>query len=253
MLSELTCAIIDDEPKSVELLKQRLNILFPNINVAGTCTAWQDGMDLLRKTGVDFIFLDISMPEKSGIDFLKLFPDRDFDVIFTTAHAEYAIDAIRLSAIGYVLKPIDDTELVIAVKKVIEKRNNTHSAKNNDENTDNKTLKIGVPNVKGIDYITPSDVLYFESVNKYTKVVTKDYSIVSSYNIGEFKKIIDSKMFFQVHRSYVINMEHVKRYETSGTVVMDDDMHIPVSRNSKAEFLKTFDILVRTAGIKKKD
>lgn len=246
MSQEYKYVIVDDEPKAIELLKKRISLLFPNLSNIGVYTGWSEAVDPLRTNKPDIVFLDISMPEKSGIDFLKLFPDRKFDVIFVTAHADYAIDAIKLSAVGYILKPIDDTELYHAVNKVIEKKNSISRSSITDINGD--VLKIGVPNINGVDYIKPDEILYFESVNKYTKVVTKSYSVVSSYNLGEFKKVISDESFFQVHRSFIVNLHHIRRYEAAGTVVMDDDMQIPVSKNSKSEFHERFGKISRIAG-----
>src|SRR5690606_17583964 len=108
MLPDIRCVIIDDEPKAIELLKERIKILFPSLLVEHTFTDWKKGIEFLRANSADLLFLDVSMPQKSGIDFLRLFPDFTFQVIFITAHSEFALHAIKLSAIGYVLKPIDD-------------------------------------------------------------------------------------------------------------------------------------------------
>ena len=248
MSPESSFVIVDDEPKAIELLKKRLSLLFPQMKNSGTFTVWSEAIETLNKGDVDILFLDISMPEKSGIDFLKLFPNRSFTVIFVTAHAEYAIDAIKLSASGYILKPIDDNELHYAVTKALEKGvggDDGHIVDNS-----GNILKIGVPNVNGIDYIKPEEILYFESVNKYTKVVTNEYSIVSSYNLGEFKKVVDSSVFFQVHRSYIVNLNHIRRYEASGIVIMDDNMQIPVSKGSRSGFHEMFGKISRVAGVK---
>ncbi len=258
MSPDLTCIIIDDEPKAVSLLKERLSILYPNIKITGEYYDWKKGLEALRTTKTDLLFIDISMPEKTGIDFLKLIPDKTFEVIFVTAYSEYAMQAIKLSAIGYVLKPVDDFELSFAVNKVIEKiRRGEESSNHDSQNATTYSLntgptKIGVPNVRGIDYLNIDDILYFESVNKYTKVVTKDHSVMSSYNLGEFKKIVD-ETFFQVHRSYIVNLQKIKRYESVGLLIMDDNMQIPVSKNIRAEFLNVFNKLSRIAGAKFKD
>lgn len=255
MLPDITCIIIDDEPKAVSLLKERLNILYPNVKVIGEFTDWKKGLEVLRTSKVDLLFIDISMPEKTGIDFLKLFPEMPFEVIFITAYSEYALQAIKLSAMGYVLKPVDDLELSFAVNKVIEKIkkvNEVSSARNHNVPVIN-TTKIGIPNVKGIDYLNADDILYFESVNKYTKVVTKEYSIMSSYNLGEFKKIVESANFYQVHRSYIVNLYKIRRYESAGMLIMDDNMQVPVSKNIRNEFLMVFSKISRTAGMKPKE
>ncbi|OJW82373.1 MAG: hypothetical protein BGO69_17455 [Bacteroidetes bacterium 46-16] len=247
MLPDIRCIIIDDEPKAIDVLFERLKLLFPNIQVIGRYTDWKKGLEALRTTPVDLLFLDVSMPEKTGVDFLKLFPAMPFQVIFVTAHTEFAMDAIKFSATGYVLKPIDDYELSFAINKAIEKMKDSKSSA---PVVLNSKRKIGVPNIKGIDYLNIEDILYFESVNKYTKVVTKEYSIMSSYNLGEFKKIIDDAIFFQVHRSYIVNLNHVVRYETSGSITMEDNMQIPVSKSVRNDFIGLFNKISRTAGSK---
>jgi two-component system LytT family response regulator len=253
MSHDISCIILDDEPKAVELLRQRLEVLYPNINIKASFTEWKKGLEFLRSSTVDLVFLDVSMPEKTGIDFLKLFPTIPFQVVFITAHSDFALQAIKFSAAGYVLKPIDDYELSFAVNKALERLNTTAKNVQAGNSVNSNQLKIGIPNVKGVDYLNAEDILYFESVNKYTKVVTKDYSMVSSYNLGEFKKIADLPYFYQVHRSYIVNLYHIKRYESSGTLVMQDNMEIPVSRLSRAEFQNKFSQITRIAGLKNKD
>lgn len=254
MLPEINCIIIDDEASAVSLLKERLEVLFPDIHVTGTFTEWKKGLEAIRTHPIDILFLDVSMPEKSGVDFLRLFPTIPFQVIFVTAHSEFALQAIKFSAVGYVLKPVDDYELSFAVNKAIERIRNTGDKTSQPiSHTGSNTVKIGIPNVKGIDYLNAEDILYFESVNKYTKVVTKDNSIISSYNLGEFKKIIDDSYFFPVHRSYIVNLYHIKRYETSGVLIMEDNMQIPVSKNIRTDFMSKFNRISRTAGFKHKD
>jgi len=252
MSPEIKCIIIDDETKAIELLSERLKLLFPQINILGAFNDWKKGLEKLRTESVDILFLDVSMPEKSGLDFLKLFSTIPFQVIFITAHDEFAIQAIKFSAAGYVLKPIDDYELSFAVNKAIERINDIKPKANN-EVKQLQSLKIGIPNVKGIDYLRPEDILYFESVNKYTKVVTKDYSIMSSYNLAEFRKIIDTNLFVQVHRSFLVNIQHIKRYETNGLLIMEDNMEIPVARNFRNDFLNEFSKIGRIAGAKGKE
>lgn len=251
MKRNFRCIIVDDEPNAIDLLKSRLKLLFPEADVVNSFVKWDEALPALRTNDIDILFLDVSMPEKSGMDFLKLLPDHTFQVVFITAHSEFALQAIKLSAAGYVLKPIDDYELTFAITKALTNLANKSSGKA-DNNTNNK-LKIGIPNAKGVDYLNAEDILYFESVNKYTKVVTGEYSIMSSYNLGEFKKILNADTFFQAHRSYIVNLYKVKRYETSGLLVMDDNMQIPVSKSIRNEFIDEFGRISRTAGLKSKD
>ncbi|OSZ79508.1 hypothetical protein CAP35_15040 [Chitinophagaceae bacterium IBVUCB1] len=246
MTRKFNYTIVDDEPNAIELLQSRMAILFPGGELSGTYTRWDDAMAGLTKHSPDILFLDISMPEKTGIDFLKLLPDFSFQVIFVTAHGEFALQAIKLSAAGYILKPVDDYELSFAVNKAL---GNLNKSLYKPDAVGSKH-KIGIPNTKGIDYLNADDILYFESINKYTKVVTKEYSIMSSYNLGEFKKVIGEDHFFQAHRSYIVNLNKIKRYETQGLLVMDDNMQIPISKNLRQEFIDHFSKLSKTAGFK---
>jgi two-component system LytT family response regulator len=253
MSPDIKCIIIDDEPKAIDVLQERLMILFPNIHIVGTYTEWKKGLEALRTQEIELLFTDISMPEKSGIDVLKLFPEMPFQVIFVTAHSDYALDAIKFSAAGYVLKPIDDYELSFAINKAMDRIRGVQSSQKPFIPEQAKgNMKIGIPNLKGIDYLNANEILYFESVNKYTKVVTKTYSIVSSYNLAEFKKLVDDANFFQVHRSYIVNLQSIKRYETSGFIIMDDNMQIPVAKTIRTEFITAFSKITRTAGLKTK-
>lgn len=254
MSHEINCVIIDDEEKAIDVLAERITLLFPQVKIVGQYTEWKKGLEALRTTKTDLLFLDISMPEKSGLDLLKLFPTIPFQIIFVTAHSEFAVDAIKYSVAGYVLKPIDDYELSFAINKAIERmQGNAAPAAAAPASGASNKLKMGIPNPKGIDYLNIQDILYFESVNKYTKVVTSKFSIMSSYNIAEFKKIIDPNYFYQVHRSYIVNLHRIKRYETSGTVVMEDDMNIPVSKNERADFMHAFSKISSIAGLKNKE
>lgn len=249
MSHSINCVIIDDEIKGIEVLTMRLNTIFPDLNIVGSYTDWKVGMETLKRSKIDLLFLDISMPGKNGLDILKLFHDVSFEVIFVTAYSEYAIDAIRHSAAGYVLKPIDDFELSFAVNKVLEKFNKDNLQQLNAWHNTN-IQKIGIPNVKGIDYVNADEILYCESINKYTKIVMKTHSIVSSYNLGEFKKIMDNRTFFNVHRSYLVNLHFIKRYESNGVLIMEDNMQIPVSKSVRTELLNIFNKISRTAGLK---
>lgn len=233
-----TCIIIDDEVDAIELLAHRLGHLFKNISIIGKYTTWEDGLQGLRENRSDLLFLDISMPGKNGIALLKLVPNLQCEIIFVTAHDDYALDAFTFSATGYILKPIDDEELSAAIVKALERATNRRNARQVTPISVNE--KIGIPNNHGIDYINVHDIMYMESLNKCTKIVTAKGEYISSTNIGKFQSITSGHPFFQVHRSYIINLNCIARYESSLVVIMTDKKEIPVSRNVKNDFLKLF-------------
>jgi two-component system LytT family response regulator len=235
--TRLTCFIVDDEPSAVELIASYLNDLYPNVEIAGKYYSWRDALNALRSTPPDLCFLDISMPGKSGIDVLKLLSDVNFEIIFVTAHAEYALDAFRFFATGYLLKPLDEKDFSVAMDKAIGRITNRRDASHTGSVT---PIKLGIPSSNGIDYVTMADILYFESNNKYTRVVTSEAALLSSYHIGGFRKLITSDMFFSVHQSYIVNIAHVVHYDSNGFIVMSDKTEIPIARSVKKDFLRRF-------------
>ena len=240
MTNNFSCIIVDDEPDAIELLTDRLGRLFKNVIITGTFTYWQDALEVLRTQKVDILMLDISMPGKNAMELLRLLPNLECEIIFVTAHENYALDAFSFSASGYILKPIDDTELATAVSIATGRVQNKKLAKQIHGQSLPVNDKIGIPNNHGIDYINIRDILYLESVNKCTKIVTAHAVFTSSLYLGKFQSLVDHHSFFQVHRSYIVNLNSILRYESSGDIIMSDKKQIPVSRNIKNDFLKIF-------------
>lgn len=236
MLDKITCIITDDEPKMVELLADTLSELYPQIEVLGKYTDWKSSLTGIKAARPDILFMDISMPEKSGFDLLELLPNMNSQVIFVTAHTEYALEAFNFDVCGYVLKPINDKNLIKAVDRAI----NRITQNKKTEYTDAKSEKIGIPDDSGIRYININDIIYCETFNRYTKVVTTEGEILSSYNIGKYQETLTQDFFFQLHRSFVVNLNHVKRYDSSGVVVMNNGTEIPMSKKNKEVFLQRF-------------
>ena len=240
MINNYTCIIVDDEPDAIELLECRIKLLFQNILITGTYTHWEKALEALRTQKCDLLLLDISMPGKNGIDLLKLLPNLECEIVFVTAHENYAIDAFDFPTSGYILKPADDAALFKAINKALERVHKNKLAKQSQPQATFISDKIGIPNNHGIDYINVADILYLESTNKCTRIVTAKAEHISSLNLGKFQNLIDQHCFFQVHRSYIINLNCILRYESSGLVIMTNKMEIPVSRSTKTEFLQLF-------------
>lgn len=242
MINEFTCLIVDDEQDAIDLLKSRIELLYNNITVKDSFQTWQDALYALRNNIYDIIFMDISIPGKTGFDILNLVHNLDAEIIFVTAHENYALKAFSVAASGYVLKPIDDIDLTAAIETCIKRINNKHST-DVKKNTNNKlTDKIGVPNNYGIDYVNIRDVLYLESINKCTQIITENNKYTTTQNIGSYKYLADEHSFFLVHRSFLVNLNYILRYESSGILIMKNKIEIPVARNIKADLLKIIDL-----------
>jgi two-component system LytT family response regulator len=244
-MNSYQCIIIDDEQDAIELLVNRIDELYANIEIVATPSNWKVALHTLRSQAADIVFLDISMPEKSGFDILKLMPDLKTEIIFITAHDNFALSAFAVSATGYVLKPIDDSELSAAINTALRRIDNRRAARNataiKAPMSVNVAPKIRIPNNGNFDYVNIQDIIYLESVNKCTVIVTEKGKYTSTTNLGNYKYLTGEFSFFQVHRSFIVNINCVSRYETSGLLIMTDKTEIPISRNIKQDFLQLFE------------
>lgn len=242
MNENISCMIVDDEPLAIALLKEQLSHIFRDIRIIATCTHWEDALDTLRHTSPDILFMDISMPGKTGMELLRLLPALDSELIFTTAHDEYALEAFRFTASGYLLKPVLDSDLSITVNRAIEHVQNKRMARMAGGTTTPLSNRIGIPNRHGIDYVNIQDILYLESVNKCTRIVTVQKEHTSLSALIKFRMLTDHYHFIQVHRSFIINLDRISRYETSGLVTMCNKQDIPVARTFRNDLLRQFHI-----------
>jgi two-component system LytT family response regulator len=231
--------IVDDEINAVHLLEASLKILFPEIVVSAKCTHWKDALRMFKENIYDMVFLDISMPEKSGMDLLKLLPQVASEIIFVTAHQEFAVEAFKFQATAYILKPYSDEDLSHAVNMVITKIEGKKTTKHG--SYPGKSAIIAIPDTKGIEYIHLSNIIYFQADHKCTKIVLKDRVLYSSYHLGLFKKELSDNGFFEAHRSYLINYHATERYiPQTSTIIMSDKSEVPLAKSAKEAFLNLF-------------
>lgn len=245
----VSAVLIDDEEKALQVLKLKLATYCPQVQVTGMAMSAASGYDLVLRTKPQLVFLDVAMPGESGFGLLKRLPQLDFELIFVTGFDNYALDAIRFSAIGYILKPVENEDLIAVVQKAIQRISEKMDSERNRRllenllNPGHVRNRIGIPTEAGLEFVPTDEIVRCEGFQKYTKVHTLDMKeTLSSYNIGEFRKLLENYGFFAIHKSHLINMLHIKRYDKEGTVVMIDGSFVPVSRRKKQEFL---DMLTR--------
>lgn len=239
--------IIEDEPVSRDMLQLMLQRYKADIDIIDICSNPADGIESIAKHQPDLIFLDIQMPKMNGFDMLKKIGQVSFEVIFTTAFDQYAINAIRISALDYLLKPIDDEDLSTAIEKCKERLLNKktgHQFENLFNNLANKnpldkTLALSASD--GISFIKMSDILRVEANGRYAKfyLLNKETILVSK-TLGDFEEILSANQFFRIHDSSIINLNHVKKYirGDGGTVLLSDNTELDVARRRKEEFVK---------------
>lgn len=232
-MSFYKCILIDDEPKALKLLELALNQLFPDLKIVGKYIDWKDGLQAIRETDFDILFIDISMPEKTGFEMLSLIPLVDFEIVFITAFSEFALKAFDFGASGYILKPLDEESLIKVVSRIL---NRIKDTKGHAREVNHFGL-LGVRHNKGVDYIDVKDIIYFEAQKRCTKIVTVTYSSMTSNNLGFYKDITASYGFFlQIHRSFIVNLFYISKYINDGTVLLKNSNILPVSKSYRQNF-----------------
>jgi two-component system, LytTR family, response regulator len=236
--------IIDDEKHVVDSIELLLNDYCKDVCIIGKCTSYEEGIRLLSTEKPDLLLLDIEMPFGTGFDLLEKFTDISFEVIFITAFSQYALKAIKYSALDYILKPVDIKELKAAIKKVMERKNRFQTKRNYEtlfENLKSQVpTKLAIPISDGMEYLNINDIIRLEADGRYSTIYTKDKtSFFVTRNLGEFEELLSNHQFFRVHNSFLININYVKKISRidGGIVEMTDASHIPISRSKKNDFL----------------
>ncbi|MCB0585007.1 MAG: response regulator [Phaeodactylibacter sp.] len=236
--------IVDDEEHARLTLAGKLGEYFPNLRVIGMAANAEEAFQLIINTQPNLVFLDVAMPRESGFSLLRRLPSLDFEVIFVTGFDKYAIDAIDFCALGYILKPIEDERLIRAVrqarKRILEKQENIRNREllQNLSSPGHSSNKIGIPTVDGLEFIATDKIMRCEGQQKCTQISIKGRSpITSSYNIGEFIRLLKPYGFFPVHKSHLINLAFISKYNKEGTVILENGDRIPVSKRRRSDFL----------------
>lgn len=243
--------IIDDEENSRETLRGKLDLFCPEVEVAGEAGSVKEGLEAITNLDPDAVFLDIQLAGESGFDILEEIRDNDQihpEIIFVTAHNEFAIKAIKFSALDYLLKPIDPEELVKAVRKVEETKGLPKKATNinvlveNIRQASDSPKKIVVPTSDGMHVIKLSDIIRLESSSNYTTFhLNNQKSLLASKTLKEFDNMLSGYNFQRIHKSHLVNMNYLKRYVQTdgGYLILEDGSKIPVANRKKEQLLNT--------------
>ena len=239
--------IIEDEKMSRETLRRMLEKYCPTVEVVSEADGYRKGMEEIRKHHPDVIFLDIQMPDGSGFRLLEELDEIDFEIIFTTAFDQFAIKAIKYSALDYLLKPIiphDLTEAVIRVEKKkaenIRKRN-LEEIPGNTKMQDERSQKIVLSTSEMIHVISVEDIIRCESDNYYTYFYFVDgRKLLISKTLKENEELLSPHNFIRPHKSHLVNINYIKSYirQDGGYILMTDGTHIPVSRRKKDKIME---------------
>lgn len=239
--------IVDDENNASEFLEKMLKRYFPNkFYVCDLCESIDDAIIAIKNHQPDLVFLDIQMPNKNGFELFKELKNPQFEVIFTTAHAEFAIEAIKKSALDYLLKPINYLDLLGAVTRFenkIKKENQQKQINVLLENIDSGEVahkKMAISTDTGIEFVKYNAIVFLEAQNNYTKVNLVDgTSIIASKTLKYFDDLLPSELFFRIHKTYLINMNFVKRFFKIDDYLVEltTGQKLPISYRKKNEFI----------------
>jgi two-component system LytT family response regulator len=239
--------IVDDDKSCINTLEKLIDKFCSDVALVGFANTISEAVELVNNKRPDLIFLDVELNGEMGFDLLKQIPTENIQIIFTTAHEKYAFRAIKSSALEYLLKPVDHTELVNAVAKYEKQRRNTDQKQvdvllSNIGKGDKAFDKIIIPGNDSHTFLNTNEIICCEADMNYTNVFTnKGEKIVSTKNLKEFEEALDPNTFFRCHKSWLINLHSIKKFlKTDSQVLMQNDMLIDISVRKKDEFLNLF-------------
>ncbi|HCS20241.1 MAG TPA: DNA-binding response regulator [Bacteroidetes bacterium] len=265
MSTELRALIVDDEERARDLLQRLLEKYGSNIRVVDTAGSVKEAREILENTTIDVLFLDISMPNENGFDLLESLDASRYLFVFVTAYDQYALRALKASAVDYIQKPVDPEELSLAVEKLhhLKKLRTSATLTQTDYVQTLQSLMMNVagkgsvrrlclPGMQGFSIVDTKDILYLEADTNYTVFhLTNLKKIVVSRSIKEYEEVLDPVVFFRVHKSSIINLKYLHEFSRVDGyyAVMQDGSSIAVSRRKLHEFIlavEAFNHLPRT-------
>ena len=238
--------IVDDEPSVRNSISAILNEKYPGFNILASVGSVKEGYQAILENHPDLIFLDVEMPDGTGFDLLNKLPEIDFKVIFITAHQEYALGAIKVSALDFVLKPFDTSEICRAVDKantIINNEEEQLKLKVLQENLENRKVlkRIILHTAENLHLVAVRDIIRAEADSNYTRFVLGDGKrIMVSRTIKEYDTLLSGSGMIRVHQSHLVNVAWVDRFvkRDGGYLLMKDNSKIPVSQNLRKQVIQ---------------
>jgi two-component system LytT family response regulator len=245
-MSQLNAILVDDELPSLQNLEQKIIEFCPDVNIVASEQKPENSITLIRQFRPDVVFLDIEMPRMNGFKMLEQFPDANFDVVFTTAYNHYAIDALRISAFDYLVKPVAVKDLQNTVERLMKNLTKQVPEKlevlrHNLSDSRTQNDKITISTSEGVEFFEISQIIHVESSSNYSKIYFKDgKTVLVTKLLKDFEEMLAPYRFYRIHNSHLINLAHIKKYirGDGGQVVMQNDEVIDVARRKKEEFLR---------------
>jgi len=248
----LRVLLIDDEKAALNTLSKKIEMYCEEIEILEKCNSAKEGLVAINKYNPDLVFLDIEMPWMNGFEMLACLGDViNFNLVFVTAYDQYAIQAFKVKAIDYLLKPVDKDDLISCVDNV-----KSHMKKFDKSSFDALMIEMDRPiqsnrvmihTTEGIEVLAMEEILYCQASSNYTFLFTNDNrKIVVSKTLAEIEKLLSPKYFLRIHKSYTANLGYVQKYSNidGGELILKSGQSLPVSRRKKEEVLDAITGLV---------
>jgi len=241
--------LVDDEKNALEMMEWLLKTYCPQVNIVAMCNSAEMGLEAIQRHQPDVVFLDIEMPKMNGFDMLEQFDKLFFDVVFCTAYDQFAIRAFRYSALNYLLKPVDPDDLKATIQRIEEKKQIPtrqqfellmQQIKQPAKST---PQRIALTTNDGLVFVPTADIIYCEAESNYTNVVLAGgRKILISKVLKDIDEALSGPDFYRVHSSFLININHIKKFVRGdgGYIIMDNDAIVSISRTRKQEFMELF-------------
>ena len=244
MNTKISAIIVDDEESARNVLSNLINRFCPEINIITTCNNVLEAVDAIKKYKPDVVFLDIEMPNYAGYELVAFFEEVNFDIIFVTAYDQYAIKAFELSAVDYLLKPVEIDRLKEAVKKLVDKTEHQISHLNYKTLTENlkseSAAKIMVRHQGNQEMIAIKDIITIEAKESYSCIHTTKGKFLVSKNLKYYEMLFDQNIsFFRTHKSWIINLNHMITFsKTKLEIELNNKVFAKLSKYRKPDFEK---------------
>lgn len=237
--------VIDDEIHCITALQNDIRMFCPEVAIIDSCHSAKEGLLSIKRNNPELVFLDVEMPWMNGFEMLEVLDkDINFHIIFTTAYDQFAAKAFRVSAVDYLLKPIDSSDLMNAIEKVkksIQGKEGFSNISNLLQNTKAAPAeqRIAVPNRNGFEFIPVNEILYCKAEGAYTTVVLSNKNVLLSKSLGEAEQMLPAELFERVHHSFLVNMHYINQFvKTNGSyLVMKNGDELNVAKSKKDQLM----------------
>lgn len=238
----LRALIIDDEVRAQRVLKSLLEQFCSNITVVEVCNSVPEAVIAINTCNPDVVFTDIEMPDYKGYELLSFFKEVNFEIVFITAYNDYAVKAFEISAVDYLLKPIQIHQLEKTIEKLTKIKQSTMQARLNVLKENLKSIeihKIALPTLDGLLFISQNDIVSLQADGAYTKVYLQDHrKLLVSKKLKYFEILLEERnQFYRIHRSTIVNINFIKKYSKSdNSICLDNGITVTISKERKSAF-----------------